>query len=355
MTSPRRAHVVGLGLIGGSICLALGETGWIVSGSDLDARILTMAHERGLISGSDGSDAEVIFIATPAEYVAGLANQLLGHISNPHLIVTDVSGVKESVVSAIEDRRFIGGHPMAGSEMKGLEGSRADLFQAATWVLTPTKETPPESYARLHGIISSIGASPLAIPAEMHDRLVAMASHIPHLVAGALMNEAAVMAESDAALLRLAAGGFRDMTRISAGDPAIWPSVLFGNEAAVAKGLGSVIARLTHIRELIINKQTDDLLKELEAASNSRRSLPGRVSVGEDLNVLRIPIVDKPGMLAGITTLAAGYGVNIFDLTIVHGVEGEAGVLELSIERRDNERLVAGLNELGFRVSVVAS
>jgi len=112
---------------------------------------------------------------------------------------------------------------MAGSELRGLSGARADLFRGSTWVLTPTDRTSPETYSTLHGVLREIGANVVAVSAEDHDRLVAIASHVPHLLAGSLMNEASQVAEHDAVLLQLAAGGFRDMTRIAAGDPGIWP------------------------------------------------------------------------------------------------------------------------------------
>ena len=352
MTSRPRAHVVGLGLIGGSIALALRLVGWEVSGDDADAACVAAALSREVIEHTDSRDAEIFFVATPSSTVVDVASRILSENVAGSIIVTDVAGVKESIVKSIVDSRFVGGHPMAGSEMKGLDGSRADLFQSASWVLTPTTQTPPDTYARLHSVISSLGAAPLALTARNHDRLVAMASHVPHLVAGALMNEAAHMAESDAALLRLAAGGFRDMTRISAGDPSIWPSVLFDNHTAVIDGLDHVIRRLTLIRNVIVNHNRDGLLNELTSASVARRELPGRASVAQDLVILRIPIDDRPGMLANITTLASDLSVNIFDIEIVHGVEGQAGVLELSIERDDSPRLANALGSSGFHAVV---
>lgn len=355
MTSRPRAHVVGLGLIGGSIALALRRAGWDVTGTDVSSLCVESAISQGIISGTDGSDSEVYFVATPSQIVCDVANGILISNSKPDIIVTDVAGVKESIVHSISDPRFIGGHPMAGSEMKGIEGSREDLFQAATWVLTPTELTPTETYARLHAIVSSMGAAPLALPAVVHDRLVAMASHVPHLVAGALMNEAAHMAESDSALLRLAAGGFRDMTRISAGEPSIWPNVLFDNSSAVLDGLDRVIRRLQHIRAVIAERDRTSLMNELSTASVARRELPGRASIARDLLILRMPIDDRPGMLATITALASGQNVNIFDIEIVHGVEGTSGVLELSIERDDATRLNEALGRAGFRSTLHSS
>ena len=352
MTSRPRAHVVGVGLIGGSIALALRRAGWEVSGEDLDEANLNRALTAGVISGTSSDNANLYFIATPSQTVPAVAMQILERNPSRDLIVTDVAGVKDSIVTSVTDARFIGGHPMAGSEMKGLDGSREDLFETATWVLTPTENTPTQAYAHLHSIISSLGASPLAISASNHDRLVAMASHVPHLVAGALMNEAAKMAESDSILLRLAAGGFRDMTRISAGEPEIWPNVLFDNRSAVVDGLDKLMERLQRIRDVVAQQDKASLMEELTTASVARRELPGRASVARDLVFVRIPISDQPGMLAIITNLASDMDVNIFDIEIAHGVEGTSGVLELSIERDDAPQLMVALKGAGFHTSI---
>ena len=228
MTSPskRRAHVVGLGLIGSSVALALSESGWAVTGTDRDPLIVETALEEGVIAGVDlDDDVDLVVIATPAGVVADTANDILSHSSKSTLIVTDVAGVKSAIVGDVADPRFLAGHPMAGSELRGLAGARPDLFRECTWVLTPTSATKPETYTALHGVLRELGANVVAVDADDHDRLVAVASHVPHLLAGALMNEASRVAEQDAVLLQLAAGGFRDMTRVAAGHPGIWPDI----------------------------------------------------------------------------------------------------------------------------------
>ena len=140
-------------------------------------------------------------------------------------MITDVSGVKTSIVEEADHPRFIGGHPMAGSEQTGLRGADPDLFVGAVWALTPTAATELEAFDRLKGVVTSLGADVLVLSAADHDRLVAVVSHVPHLVAATLMNAATDGAEQDRTLLRLAAGGFRDMTRVAAGHPGIWPDI----------------------------------------------------------------------------------------------------------------------------------
>lgn len=347
MTFRRRAHVVGLGLIGGSVAIALRDLGWSVSGSDTDERIVSNAIARRVVNGTDASDASLVVVAVPAQSVVSVTKSLLEQL--PFLeVITDVAGVKGSIVNAIDDPRFVGGHPMAGSELRGLDGIRADLFQGATWVLTPGPSTASETYAQLQSILNDLGAIPLALPADTHDRLVAMASHVPHLVAGALMNEATGMAREDGALLRLAAGGFRDMTRISAGDPGIWPGVLFNNAQEVRNGLSRVIQRLVRLEQIVAQADGEALANELNAAALARQSLPGRGFSYEQLDVLRIPVDDRPGVLATITHLASELNINIFDIGIAHSVEGSLGVLQISVEKSESSRMIHALLDAGF-------
>ena len=345
----QHAHIVGLGLIGGSVALALKEQGWTITGHDQATAAENKALELAIISGVNAHPStSLIFICTPAGRVVQSANELLAKFDSDSVIVTDVAGVKGTIATQMLDPRFIGGHPMAGSEMRGLEGARANLFTGCTWVLTPSATTSPDNYAKLHGILRGLGASVMALDAKDHDRMVAMASHVPHLVAGALMNEASEMAESDGALLRLAAGGFRDMTRISAGDPAIWPDILFENEEAVLAGLAKLQKRISEITDTLRRKDRGSLLESLSVAAEARRKLPGSVALSANLVEVRIPVPDRPGVLAEITTLASELQFNIFDIEIAHSVEGSPGVLLLSLEREQAQALAQALSNRGF-------
>ena len=169
---------------------------------------------------------------------------------------------------------------MAGSEQEGVDGAHAELFAGATWVLTPTESTDPEAFARVRAIISSFGAEVIAVPPERHDELVAVVSHVPHLAAAALMGLAATGAEEHAALLRLAAGGFRDMTRIAAGHPGIWPDICVENRDAITAGLDGLVAALTDLRSVVANADRGGLLKTLERARTARINLPVRGAPG---------------------------------------------------------------------------
>jgi len=265
--------------------------------------------------------------------------------------VTDVAGVKASIVAAVDDARFLGGHPMAGSEQLGLDGAQAELFAGATWVLTPTRTTDPGAFTRVRDVLISLGANVVAVSPADHDALVAVVSHVPHLTAAALMTLAAEGAEEHAALLRLAAGGFRDMTRIAAGHPGIWPDICSANRSAILVALDRLIGSLQSVRGMVDSEEREGLLGLLESAHQARRNLPVRPMRPEDLVEMRVPIPDRPGAIAEVTTLAGELGVNIEDLAIAHSVEGEAGTLLIVVDARAADLMRGALLARGFRPS----
>ncbi|HZU74699.1 MAG TPA: prephenate dehydrogenase/arogenate dehydrogenase family protein [Acidimicrobiales bacterium] len=344
----RVAGVVGTGLIGGSIGLSLRRRGWRVIGRDCDPDRAARALELGALDEiGDPAGAEVTFVATPVASVVQESKRALATSG----IVTDVAGVKASVVAAVDDPHFVGGHPMAGSEQVGVEGSDPDLFEGATWVLTPTVSTDPSSYARLRSIVADMGANVVAVSPEDHDALVAVVSHVPHLTAAALMTLAADQALEHASLLRLAAGGFRDMTRIAAGHPGIWPDIVAENRSAILQALDRLMASLATVHELVAEGNGAGLLEVLERAHVARRNLPARAVRPEDLVELRVPVPDRPGALAEVTTLASELGINIEDLTIAHSAEGDRGIMLLVVDARHADLMRGALFGRGFRPS----
>jgi prephenate dehydrogenase len=354
MTSPgdpERAAVVGTGLIGGSIGMALRARGWHVTGHDADPGRAEQAQRSGALDavGLD-PDAQVTFVATPLEAVTREVTAVFGQKGlRSDAVVTDVAGVKGPVVAAVDEPRFVGGHPMAGSEQVGLDGADPELFVGATWVLTPTSGTDPASYSRLQAVVVSLGADVVALTPDQHDALVAVVSHVPHLTAATLMNLADRKAEKHVALLRLAAGGFRDMTRIAAGQPGIWPDVCADNAPAIVDAFDVLLADLTAMRDRVASGDRAGLLDVLGKAAAARRSLPSRAVRPERLTEIRVPVPDRPGVLAEITTLAGDLGVNIADLEIAHSAEGERGVLVLVVDADGAERLQGALTGRAYR------
>jgi prephenate dehydrogenase len=240
---------------------------------------------------------------------------------------------------------------MAGGEQSGIEQAKPDLFVGATWVLTPTPLTSPARYATLVSVVRDLGATTLALSAEVHDRMVAMVTHVPHLVAGAMMNEASQLAKSDAALLRLASGGFRDMTRVAAGAPDVWPEVCIDNRDAILAALAALRRRLATLEGAIASKDRGIIFDELAAASSARRNLPSHTPSPTDLAELRVPVPNRPGVLAEVTTLASEANLNIYDLEIAHTHEGR-GVLIMVLEAAAANALAERLGTRGLRTSV---
>jgi prephenate dehydrogenase len=348
----RRASIVGTGLIGASVALALRADGWTVSGVDTDPARAADALAAGVIDtvGLD-PEADLVVVAVPVSSVAAAARTALDACATA--TVTDVGSVKAPVAAAISDARFVGGHPMAGSEQDGLKGADANLFRGATWVLTPTDATDPVRYADLRATIGSIGADVVELSPERHDALVALVSHVPHLTAATLMGIAASTAEEHATLLRLAAGGFRDMTRVAAGHPAIWPDICAENRDAILAGLDALTAALAQVRATVAGGDRAGLLARLEVARAARINLPAGIAAADALVEVRIPVPDRPGVLAEVTTLAGELDVNIVDLEIAHSAEGDRGVLILTIDARASDRVCDALTARGYHPAAI--
>ena len=349
-TPRKKANVFGLGLIGGSLALALTDAGYDVGGHDSDKSKIDTALEREIISFPGlFSDAEVTFVATPVGTVAEAVQESLTLTTG---VVTDVGSVKTAISLQVTDPRFVPGHPMAGSELDGLDGADASMFAGAVWVLTPTAHSSDAAFAVVAELVAKFGAEIVAMDAEQHDDLVAVVSHVPHLTAATLMSLANDHAEEHVAVLRLAAGGFRDMTRVASGHPAIWLDVCKENREAIVGALDGMISGLQAMRSIVDEGKTDELLQRLRSARIARSNLPGRVGNLLDVVEVRVPIPDRAGAAAEIFSLAAELGVNTANFEVAHSVEGDRGILVLVIDRASQDVFKGGLIARGFRPSI---
>lgn len=349
-TIPGRAMIFGTGLIGGSVGMALRAQGWVVSGIDAADGVAARAVALGALS-DEGVDhhADLVVVATPVHAAAGIVESVAS--ANPRAVITDVGGVKGPLVAAIDHPSFVGGHPMAGSEQVGIEGASAELFVGATWVLTPTASTDPSAYARVRGILADLGADVMALTPSQHDSLVAVVSHVPHLTAATLMDLASSLGEEHAALLQLAAGGFRDMTRIAAGHPSIWPDICDDNAEAIVDTFDLLIDSLATMRRRVAEHDRDSILAILGRAATARRALSERAPRPEDLVEVRIPVLDRTGVIAEVAVLASELGVNIRDLEIAHSVQGDRGVIIMVVDTLSAPTLLTTLSGRGYRAS----
>jgi prephenate dehydrogenase len=339
-----RVAVIGTGLVGASLGLAFARLDTVehVTGYDTDPLQMKAAFERGAIHRAASSavdaarGADVVVLAVPVSAVGPVAEQVAPVLS-PGAILTDVASVKTRAVgelqrAAPEGVHVIGGHPMAGSHEAGAAHASADLFVGATYLLTPTTYTDPQAYQRLHGLVAAIGARPLAVHPERHDMLVAVVSHLPQLAASTLMNLASERARNEhAGLLLLAAGGFRDATRVAASSPDLWLEICAENREPIMAVLDDYASRIEDLREAIADEDGGGLRRVLDDAREARRSLPGKeVPTGVLIHLL-VPIPDRPGVLAEVTTGVGEAGVNIEDLSIEHAPEGGRGVLRIVV------------------------
>ena len=350
MTTHRRANIIGLGLIGGSVGLALRERGWYVGGDDHDQARIDRALQIGALDQQGLIEtAEITFVATP---VLAAADQVKRALAETTGFVTDVGSVKGPITEAIDDPRFVGGHPMAGSELEGLDGADATMFTGAVWVLTPIVTTADQTFAATASIVADLGAEVVALQPGRHDQVVAVVSHVPHLAAATLMGVASERAEEHGALLRLAAGGFRDMTRIASGHPGIWLDICAENREAILDGLDGLIEGLRRMRDIVRDDDRAALHEVLRKAREARTNLPSRATQPNELAEVRIPIPDRTGAAAEVFTLAAELGVNISSFEVVHSVEGNRGVAIVLVDIQTVDLFRGGLLARGFRPAV---
>ncbi|MCZ7628450.1 MAG: prephenate dehydrogenase/arogenate dehydrogenase family protein [Microthrixaceae bacterium] len=329
--------------------LALRSSGWHVTGTDEHAPTLAQALELGAVDAA-GVDptAELTVIATPVGSVPQLARQA----PRAWGVVTDVGSVKAPVVAAVDEPCFVGGHPMAGSEALGIEGARADLFHGATWALTPNDRTDPDALSLVHSVVRSLGAEVVTLDPQRHDRLVATVSHVPHLTAAALMSVADDRAVEHPALKRLAAGGFRDMTRIAAGDPRIWLDICNDNADAICEVLDGLLESLSEIRSIVAEQRNDELAERLTRAQVARRNLPSGAPAASELVEMRVEVTDRPGELAAVTTMATEADINVYDIEVLHAVGAAGAMLILVVAREDADAFSRSLEISGRHVGV---
>ncbi|MDQ3660835.1 MAG: prephenate dehydrogenase [Actinomycetota bacterium] len=354
-----RIAILGIGLIGGSVGLALkaARPGLEVIGYDTERASAEAALTRGAIDHAAPSvteaakDAGLVFLCMPTDVMPETLERLAA--AGPDAIVSDVGSAKAMVVEEGErlfGPLFVGGHPMTGSERHGIEAADAALFHDAHWVLTPTALTSSESYAAVAGVVTMLGARPVALNPASHDALVARLSHLPQLAASAIVELAAGAGER-AALLGLAGPGFRDVTRIAASDPDLWVAIIKANTKAVVDSLAMLEARLGNLSEAIQAERWGELRDFLGTARKARLELFAKPEYRGRPMALSMMVPDRPGVLAEVTTAATKLGANIEDLRIVHSTEGGRGRLELVVAGEERaEHLVEDLLRLGYHV-----
>lgn len=354
-----KVAVLGVGLIGGSVGMAARQ--WVegveITGFGRSPERLAHARELGAIDRAAGSleealdGAAICFCCAPVGALGAQIAAALAAAGND-CTVTDVGSTKGGVVEAAADRRFVGGHPIAGAETAGVEHARAELFQGATWYLTPTADSSGVLFERLHRFVAALGARPVAIDAESHDRLLATVSHLPHVLANALVTQAAgALGEEEAALPRVGPS-FRDATRVAGANSAIWTDIYVANREAIAGEVDAVVERLREAATLLRAGNPHAITAWNERAAEARRRLLEADLAGGVVHELRTTVPNRPGIVAEVALALGKAGVNIVDMALAPAHDMRSGAITLWIagdEQADRARQL--IDGLGFPVA----
>jgi prephenate dehydrogenase len=339
--APERIAVLGTGLIGTSIALAAARASIDVAGWDADPVVAARAAATGALKTAPNltdavSTAQLVVVCTPIAAVAPTVADAL--TAAPEAVVSDAASVKGRVAAEVarlagpEDRRrFVPGHPMGGSERSGPEHASASLVDDIVWVLAPTPETDRTAVAGVEAFVRSIGARPIELTPERHDRLVAFVSHLPQVASTSLMGLVATEEADEPEILLLAAGGFRDLTRLAASNPDLWADIVLANGEQIARAIDLYVARLNALRDRIAGDRPEDVAGVFADAKRARLRLSAKPQVRAGVAVLQVAIPDEPGALARITAVIGEGGVNIEDLQIVHSPEGGRGTVHVTV------------------------
>ncbi|MDK2820241.1 MAG: prephenate dehydrogenase [Clostridia bacterium] len=338
----KKAAIIGLGLIGGSIGLALLHGGLVqeLVGYDKNRDAINTALDVGAINqkASDLKEAvegaEFIILAVPVGALSTVAKKITPYL-NSQTIVTDTGSVKGPIVKELEEifkgrALFVGGHPMTGSEQAGIKAADLYLLENAVYVLTPTKSTDKKALNIAFDLFEALGSRVITLEPEEHDIIVAGVSHLPHFLAVSLMLNTGKLAKEYDRTLGLAAGGFRDTTRIAGGDPIMWRDIFLHNQKAILKMLKSWRYEIEKLEEMILKNDTRGMVEVLEQARNLRSKVPAKKKgLLPTLHELVVTVPDRPGVIGAIASSLGNEGINIIDIEILRVREGEGGSIRL--------------------------
>lgn len=356
----RTIVIVGVGLIGGSLGLALRRKapGARIIGVSSRAAV-TSALDMGAITEGCGyeeletavHDADLVVLCTPIHRIQGLLTVIAGSLK-PGALVTDVGSTKRAITRHASDVIpdgvwFVGGHPMAGSEKSGVSAADPYLFQNAIYVLCPANNVPEDVIRSLNTLLGGIGAAVIVMDAELHDRIAASVSHLPQLLAVALVEMIGGFNSDTAPFLTLAAGGFRDMTRIASSPYTMWDDIYSTNGDAVIEALDTFIVQLETLKERI---GTPALGGDFEIANITRGKIPKDTKgFMRPLYEVLVVVEDKPGVIAEIAGELSKESINIKDIEVLKVREGEGGTLRLAFDNEEAaERAIGIMTRIGY-------
>ena len=357
-----RIAVLGTGLIGGSIGLAARErvSASEVTGYDCDRAAAPTARERGALDAVAGSVGEAVagasacFCCAPVGALPELVRDALA-AAPADCVVTDVGSTKRVIAAASDDERFVPGHPVAGAETAGIEHARADLFEGATWYLTPRERASGLLYERLHRLVGALGAHPVAIDPDAHDRLLAAVSHLPHVIANVLVTRVAGLAAGSEGGVPRVGPSFRDATRVAGANPGVWTDIYASNASAIASEIDAAVDALHEVADSLRSGDASAIAAWSDAARSDRARVLEAELVGGPARELRITVPNRPGIVAQVALALGRAGVNIADMALAPAADMSSGSMTLWVAGDETaQRARELIEELGFPVEVAA-
>jgi prephenate dehydrogenase len=346
--SQPRIALLGVGLIGGSIGLAARQrldawvVGWNRSPAALETALSMGAIDEAVASLDELGEADIAIASVSVDALPRAVRDLCVRL--PGAVVSDVGSTKQALVDAVDREHFIGGHPLAGAEMTGVSYARANLFDGATWYLTPDGRTPGVLYERLARFVAGIGAVPTAIGPAEHDRLMAAVSHLPHVVANLLVAQAAVALGGET--LPATGPSFRDATRVAGANPPLWEQIYRANKVALGEQIDDLVRRLCEVRALLDGG--GDLGAWQASAAAQRAALLEVGLMGGEAREIRVSVPNKPGVVASIALALGRAGINITDMSLAPEADNRTGVVALWVRSADAGRAIELVAELGY-------
>jgi len=339
--------VVGTGLLGASIGLAARRAGiGRVRGWDADPATLREAEGAGALAAAESladavEGAELVVVAVPVSALVTTSLEVLSAVG-PEATVTDVGSTKRSLAAGVEDPRFVPGHPLAGGATGGPARGAADLFDGATWLVTPLPSTDLARAALVERFAAGLGARPVRLDAETHDRLLALTSHLPHALANLLMQDVARAGDE---ALGYAGAALREMTRVAGANPAVWADIYVENGDLIAEGLTAHREAVAEVEQALRDRDREFFERWIEEAARARSRMLEYAyrTEARTLNRIRVRIPDKPGVLARITQTLGAAGINIEDFELRHVSPEYGGVLVILVTGADNAALARTL------------
>ncbi len=347
----KRVFVIGLGLIGGSIALAIKREHDVdIVGFDINEHQVKMAitlkviDEEAISIETGVKDADLIILATPVTKTEQLLEEMVAYDLKQGAIITDVGSTKQRIVKKAmclmeKEVTFIGGHPMAGSHKSGVEAAREHLFENAFYILTPPENANINKVIQLQNWLKGTKAKFIEITAKQHDQLAGAISHFPHIVAASLVHQVAKIGDNNPLVTRLAAGGFRDITRIASSNPVMWRDILLHNKDSLLSLLETWQEEMDYVKKMIIESDNENIQRYFSEAKHFRDGLPvhnkGAIPSFYDLYV---DVPDHPGVISDVTGILARQNISITNIRIIETREDIMGALRLSF-RSEQDRM----------------